>query len=317
MQHTLQLHPVVDLSPFLSDGTLVALNVGPDAQLYAVIAQKPVDDREITASGSSFAKPVPSVPQTYRVLAFRDCDTTLDIKVIDERFNIQDVQPLPGGELLLVSRRSHRRGPADFDRNGRVYRPDGRLVRELLLGDGIADVQATRSGLIWTSFFDEGVFGNYGWDHPTGSAGLVAWNPADECVYEFKPTRGLDSIDDCYALNVESDSNTWLYYYTRFPLVRLRDWRIESYWEMPVHGSGAFAVASGLALFAGSYDDRERCRLFELTPDRVREVSEFGLVDHSGAELVPERVVGRFDALHLLQRGRVYRLNIETAASLQ
>jgi hypothetical protein len=162
MKRTLQIHPLLDLSPFLSDGELVALNVGPDAQLYAVIEQKPLDYREIAASGASFAKTIPSLPQAYRVLAFLESDLTLDVQVKDERFTIHDVQPLPRGELLLVCCRSHYRAPRDFDKNGRVYGPDGELARELLLGDGIATVQTTDSGLIWTSFFDEGVFGNYG-----------------------------------------------------------------------------------------------------------------------------------------------------------
>ncbi|WP_176444820.1 hypothetical protein [Paenibacillus herberti] len=40
--------------------------------------------------------------------------------------------------------------------------------REFLLGDGIQSVQVTDKGIIWTSYFDEGVFGNNGWDKPIG-----------------------------------------------------------------------------------------------------------------------------------------------------
>jgi hypothetical protein len=310
MNRTLQLHALVDLSPFLSDGELVALNVGPDSQLYAVIAQKPLDYREIAASGAGFTKTIPSHPQTYRVLAFFVSDVTLDVQIKDERFNIHDVQPLPGGELLLVCCRSHYRAPADFDSNGRVYGPDGKLTRELLLGDGIAAVQTTASGLIWTSFFDEGVFGNYGWSQPVGAAGLVAWSPGGERVYEFSPGGGLDSIDDCYALNVESDSRTWLYYYSGFPLVLLQDRRIEAHWDVPISGSRAFAASASSALFSGGYKEKDTCDLFELEPGRVRAAGDFRLVDETGDKLVPERVIGRGGALHFLRAGRVYRLDL-------
>jgi len=310
MNRTLQLDALIDLSPFLSDGELVALNVGPDSQLYAVIAQAPLDYRETAASGASFAKTIPSRSQTYRVLAFFESDVTLDIQIKDERFNIHDVQPLPGGELLLVCGRSQYRAPGDFDRNGRVYGLDGKLAGELLLGDGIAAVQTTDSGLIWTSFFDEGVFGNYGWNQPVGGAGLVAWSSGGERVYEFSPGGGLDSIIDCYALNVESDSTTWLYYYTEFPLVLLRDRRIEAHWDMPIRGSGAFAVSPKLALFSGGYKEKDTCHLFELEPGRVCAVEDFHLADEAGDKLVPERVIGRGGALHFLRAGRVYRLDL-------
>ena len=82
---------------------------------------------------------------------------------------------------------------------------------------GIEDVQVTESGIIWTSYFDEGVFGNRGWNDPIGKNGLVAWNGLGEKIYEFLPTTELGEICDCYALNVISDREVWLYYYTEFP----------------------------------------------------------------------------------------------------
>lgn len=31
-------------------------------------------------------------------------------------------------------------------------------------------------GRIVTSYFDEGIFGNFGWDQPLGASGLVVWD---------------------------------------------------------------------------------------------------------------------------------------------
>jgi hypothetical protein len=53
---------------------------------------------------------------------------------------------------------------------------NGTLIKEILLGDGIKDMKVTDKEVIWTSYFDEGVFENYGWDEPIGSCGLPAWN---------------------------------------------------------------------------------------------------------------------------------------------
>jgi hypothetical protein len=312
---SLQLAPIADLTPYLGDSELVALNVGPDLQLYAVIALNKLDYRIEASTGFSFAKTTPDSPQAYRVVALHDGTLTLDVRIASERFNIHDIQPLPNDELLLVCCRSCYKGPDDFERNGRIYSSTGELVREVLLGDGIQRVQTTSSGTIWTSFFDEGVFGNYGWSNPVGSSGLVAWDTHGKKLYEYEPAEGLDSICDCYALNVESESSIWLYYYTEFPLVHLRDHTIEAHWDIPVRGSGAFAVSNGFALFAGGYDKRNEYHLFELGRDgNINELTRLMLIDENKQRLHAESIVGRSDALYIVRGNQVYRCDVRLAA---
>jgi hypothetical protein len=306
---------VASLAPVIGDGEIVAFNVGPDRVTYLVVALKPLDYRIEQPGWASFAKTVPEQPQRYRVVGLSGSQTVLDVVIEGERFNIHDIQPLPN-ELLLVCARSYCKGQDDFERNGRVYTRDGKFAREILLGDGIQSVQATSKGVIWTSYFDEGVFGNYGWQSPVGASGLVAWDSAGNKVYEFQPRDGLDSICDCYALNVESEEDVWLYYYTEFPLVRLRRREIESVWKMPLGGSGAFAVSRGHALFCGGYKDRDTYQLFALgknaNPDLLAKV-EFR--NENGSKLVADRVVGRTDVIHLLSDGHFYQVDVQAALS--
>lgn len=311
----LQLSPIAELTPYLSEGELVALNVGPDLQIYAVIALNELDYR-YESSGGSFAKIKAESPQSYRVIAFKDGNVALDLRIINEEFNVHDIQPLPNHELLLVCSRSYYNGPEDFDKNGRVYSSDGKLAREILLGDGIQSVQTTSNGVIWTSFFDEGVFGNYGWNNPVGASGLVAWDSSGNKLYEYQPTDGLDSICDCYALNVESDASTWVYYYTEFPLVHLRNQQIVEHWQVPIAGSNAFAVSQGMVLFSGDYNQRDTYHLLELGPNgSTNEVSTINLIDPENQPFVAESVFGRFNALYLFRNSRVYRFDIELAAT--
>lgn len=313
---SIRLAPVANLIPIVGAGRLVALNVGPDSRLYAVVALQELDYRKQSKTGVSFAKTRPKTPQSYRVVAFHDGRITLDVHIDDEQYNIHDIQPLPNDELLLVCSRSYFRGRNDFDKNGRIYSFNGKLVREILLGDGIHRVQTTSTGDIWTSFFDEGVFGNCGWKNPVGSSGLVAWDSVGNKLYEFQPADGLDSICDCYALNVESDSSTWLCYYANFPLVHLRDREIESHWTVPVNGSHAFAVSCGFALFSGGYDERDAFHFVELSPDGTsQEQAKFKLTDEVGHPLVAELVFGRFDSLYLVCDHQVYRCDVEMAAA--
>ncbi len=313
MKRTLRLTPVACISSFIKGGELVAFNVGHDGTAYLAVALKPLDYRIEKRSGASFPKTIPDQPQTYRVVGLRGNQPILDVVIEGERFNIHHIQPILD-ELLLVCGRSYYKGADDFEKNGRVYSRTGKFVREILLGDGIQDVQTTAKGVIWTSFFDEGVFGNYGWSIPVGASGLIAWDAVGEKLYEFQPSGGLDSICDCYALNVESEEDVWFYYYTEFPLVHLRSYGIQSIWKMPLGGCHAFAIAGNHALFRGGYKEKVAYSLFSLdNSGKVSLISEIELRDEFGKQLKAENVVGRGNAIHFVCKENLYRLDVQGA----
>lgn len=312
MATPIQLSPMCSIGDQLAGGELVALNVGPDGLVYLVVAHRPLDYRT-SMVGASFSKTRPSGPQRYRVIGLRENEVVLETLIEQEAFNIHNVQPL-GDKLLLVCCRSMFRGQGDIDHNGRVYSRSGVLKRQFILGDGIQSIQATSRGEIWTSFFDEGVFGNYGWTHPIGASGLVAWNSAGQKLYEFEPTGNAGAISDCYALNVTSDSDVWCYYYTNFPLVHLRERQIVSTWRVPVHGSHAFALAEGYTLFAGAYREPDVLSLVQLQKDgSALDRGKFGVLDAAGDPLRLERCVGRGEYLYVLSGSQLYRLGVREA----
>lgn len=314
MKKTLIIHPIADLTPFLTFGNLVALNIGFDKQLYVVIALKKLNYRFEHSGGASSPIIIPDEPQTYRIITLKEVEVISDILIDHERYNIHDIQPLPDDEFILVCCRSDYRGPDDFDINGRIYSYDGVLTREILLGDGIENVQSTSNGLIWTSFFDQGIYGDRGWGNPIGSTGLIAWDSQGNMKYEFKPRDGLDMISCCYALNVESDFSTWLYYYTDFPLVHLYDKRIKSHWTIPLKGSCAFAVSRGYALFQGGYDDRDSYYLFDLRNSNVAQLmSTIVLNDENDKPLLADGIIGRFNSLYIFHDQKIYRCDVEMA----
>jgi hypothetical protein len=313
MKRSLKLTPIASLTPLIGDGEVVAFNVGHDGVIYLVIALRPLDYKIEQPGWAIFAKTVPEQPQNYRIVGLDGPQPILDITIEGVRLNVHDVQPL-ADELLLVCGRSYYRGPDDFDKNGRVYTRSGEFVREFLLGDGIQSVQTTPGGVIWTSYFDEGVFGNFGWNNPIGSSGLVAWDSAGNKQYKYQPSADLDAIADCYALNVESEDDIWLYYYTEFPLVRLHCREIKSFWKMPLAGSTAFAVSKKYALFRGTYQHRDTYQLLFLDPKGdAALVAKIELQDVYGDKLVAERVVGRADAIYLISGGLCYRILVQEA----
>lgn len=311
---TLRLTPALSLAPWVSDGELVAFNVGMDGLVYLVVALKSLEYRTEQRGWASFAKTVPTQPQDYRVVALRGRDVDLDVLIEGERFNIHDIQPLRK-ELLLVCCRSYYRGPANFEKNGRVYTRDGRFTREILLGDGIKSVQVTSAGIIWTSYFDEGVFGNYGWPTPVGSSGLVAWDHAGNKMYEFQAPGARLDICDCYALNVATEEDVWCYYYTEFPLVHLQDRKVKSLWKMPLGGSDAFAISGEHALFRGGYKDHDSYHLFSLGREgQVKLVKIIELHGQDGVKLTASWVVGRGTTIYLVSNGFLYRMDVQAVA---
>ncbi len=127
-----------------------------------------------------------------------------------------EVDIFSDGTVLIVQSRCLKDGN-DVERNARRYNPNGQLVDAFTLGDGIQQVQIDESDTIWVSYFDEGIFGNFGWDDPLGSDGVVAY------TIHGKRLWGASNfgIVDCYALNVVSSQEVYFYYYDDFYLVKL------------------------------------------------------------------------------------------------
>ena len=77
-----------------------------------------------------------------------------------------------------------------------VYDRRGRLKKPLDLGDARNDMQATPSGHIWVSYFDEGVYGRGVGSHQ----GLVCFDSAGNPIFkyfDFAEQNDQPFIDDC------------------------------------------------------------------------------------------------------------------------
>lgn len=291
------IHPLPArcLAELDGEGELIAFGIGPDRAVYALHAL------------SAFGPGRP--PRAYRVRAWLDGQCLLDTRIENEPHLLYALQPL-GADLLLICVPA---GRSAGTLNGRVYSREGRLLREMALGDSIEHVQTTLKGAIWTAYFDEGVFG----DDPVSAHGLAAWNAQGECVYRYQPDlAGLDSICDCYALNVADDRETWLYYYTQFPLVLLRGHRVVRYWNVPIAGAHAFAVHGEHALFTGGYREHAQLALLRLGEAAQCDLlARFAPCDADGEALPAGRFHGRGDALYFHAAGRIWAVDVGEAVA--
>lgn len=230
---------------------------------------------------------------------------------------IPRVQMFPNDEILVVAPRCWKFQDGSHELNARVYDAGGNLKREFLLGDGIEHVQTDRKGNIWVGYFDEGVYGNYGWGNSNdrlGAAGLSCFNDKGEKLWDFQPPAGCDPISDCYALNASKDG-IWTYYYTGFPLVRIgADWRTRA-WNTQTAGGREFAVHDRNILHYGGYGEhRTDCKLLRLGQNSVDVAAEVVLILPDGVELSKATVIGRDNKLHVFYEDDWYVFSADSVS---
>ena len=173
-----------------------------------------------------------------------------------------------------------------------------------------------RAGL--AGYFDEGIYGNYGWgqaesEPPVGAYGIVQFSPELKQAWHYPHYTAVgpwEPVNDCYALNV-ADACTWACYNSDFPVVCIRDGTVTA-WHNHIKGAEALAVAgSRVALFGGYGPDHDRLALTELGAGRARLAGEYRVVLPGGQPLPPgTQVTGRGPLLHFLADSNWYQLDI-------
>jgi hypothetical protein len=307
-----RLDPVIDLSEAIKGSEVVGFMLGPQEEAI-VLAATPGDastalGRHGEAGGPSFADASAKRRYEASLIVVRDGNVSCrELTGLTRAFPI--VQPLPDGETLVVGSRAERTNEG-HDLNAAVYSAEGVLVREFLLGDGIEDVQTSVDGVIWVSYFDEGVYGNYGWGEPDGpppigANGLTRFDRLGAIEWEFDPPAD-QAIDDCYALNV-ANGVAWAYYYSSFPLVRISGDEIET-WTTPVGGARAVAIRGDTTWLVGGYgSDRTRCVVCRFGKGQLVEQERFTLTTASGELSRAARIAARGQSIYALDGTTLYR----------
>ncbi|WP_099517388.1 hypothetical protein [Paenibacillus sp. BIHB 4019] len=246
---TVTLQPYADMSVHMEGFEVVSAQLGGDECVYVLLVNR-IPKRIRGMHVPSALKET----YTYKVLVIED--NYMEAVVIEgQHFNYHYVQPLRN-KLLLVGARCTYYGLDRYDLNAKVCDYKGETVREFMLGDGIQSVQVTEKGTIWTSYFDEGVFGNNGWNHPIGAQGLLAWDEHGNKIYEDHTSN----IADCYALNVVNEQEIWFYFYTDFLLGRISGGPGQAkvtYMNPNISGSAGFCTDGYHFLFDGGYGKHE------------------------------------------------------------
>lgn len=184
-------------------------------------------------------------PGILRFLHFHFADERVTrLPIPETEMHVPLLVPFVDGRLLLLSPRVDLETRRD---NATVYDPAGRPLASFRTGDAVADVQVTATGNIWVSHFDESV------------RTLDCYSATGEQLFRYgkqPPAGNLPGMLDCYALNVASERDVWVYGYPDFPLLWLRDHQRAGCWDASVvRGSHAFAVDGERVLVAGQYPE--------------------------------------------------------------
>lgn len=306
---------------------LINVSVGPAGEVVAVWASpeaRAASCARLTApNGVRYSPTVLDPPVTVHVTTY-DPDPVQTVAITDLTVPNPHVQPLPGGRILLVSPRCRWYGDsaghdADHraDRNAVSYHSDGTRAGEGVLGDGIGRLATTAAGRIWAGYYDEGIYGNFGWGgpdgpRPIGAPGLVGFDEDFARVWPSAEDRfGLG--DDCSCLNVAGDT-LWAGY--SGGVVAVRD-GVRTTWRSDDGGRGYGLLvdepAGRIALFSALGRGRdERLRVGDLD-DYAGEITwqqPRSLLLPDGSALPPSYVHGRGATMHVVTGTDWYRLDL-------
>ncbi|WP_130335422.1 hypothetical protein [Micromonospora kangleipakensis] len=187
------------LTPPKSGDVLVTASVGPSGEAITLWAD-PAAQRSLLKP-SRLDESCANQPVSARVV-IQSSSTTTVTALADLDLPFCQVQPLPGGQILVVATRG---GTAV------IYDADGVPLRRGSVSDGIEHVLTTPAGRVWIGYFDEGVYGN----DPVGHHGIVRYAADLEPDWMYPYDTGFGPVDDCYTLNVEGET-AWSCYYSGF-----------------------------------------------------------------------------------------------------
>ncbi|XMB85377.1 hypothetical protein RJG79_08080 [Mycoplasmatota bacterium WC44] len=248
----IKLNLLLDLSNLIKDSHFYKVYIGYDKKMYLlVINKKEHEEREV---------------YNHDMYIIQNKSILLHIEIHNLLSKYTIVQPYGIDKILLVKPRTFK-----DDNNAKIYNYNGELLHQFNLGDGIEKTIVTDKGEIWTSYFDEGVFGS-----TIGKNGLIKWTEKGKPIYKYNG-KGDYRIDDCYALNI-SNNITWFYAYDKFMVTRINDNKL-SYFDCNIRGANFLINHNNFILMNGGYNNRNELILLKFYNSKLVVHQTFQLID--------------------------------------
>jgi hypothetical protein len=292
------------------DGRIILLTISADTAGRYPLERDPRGERWYFANGR------PTAPFEASAIIVNDAGTRrIRLPVLTACF--PHCQLLPDDEILVADSRCDVLNGRD---NAFVYGPDGRLRRSFPLGDGIEHLQTLPDGQIWVGYFDEGIFGNIGWEskpwvRKAARSGLACFEHLEGRLrWRYHCPPDGEHIGDCDALNATPEG-TWACTYANYPLTFIRPDGGLRYWSNSVPGTQSLVVAGPDLLFwdGGALpEDEVRAVIQRVVGDELvmRNEVKLTLPDGSPLDGRTATVQGRGRYLHVLHGTEWHRYDL-------
>jgi hypothetical protein len=284
---------LLDTRTLAPDRHVLDVSVGPGGEVVALSAEQPIYriERRKHARGVYHVPVLIPRVRHYRIHRLSSLSwASTDLPETEELF--ERVRTLSRGRWLLV----HSWLCGSAEQNVSILDADGSQQSTFSIKRGYSQVHTTADDHLWVGYNDEGVY-KYGSFGQAGAACLDLEGHSLIRFIDIAKQHDLPTIDDCEAINVDGNDVVWLYYYGKYPLVRLVNGRFDRIWhDFPVTWARGFAVSVDQALFAGSY--RYPGLLFHVDLE-TRAVQKRQPVDQQGQPIRFISAIGRGAYLYL------------------
>lgn len=287
------LKPIVHLNNILESNHIVDFTIDFNNTVFLLTIIKKKSNSE-------------NLTNTYDVFKVEGCDIVHQFYVKDINIDLHFIRVVDD-KYLLASSRCEYYDEDNIEKNILILNERGTIIDELIFGDGIQDIKVEQSGVIWTSYFDEGIFGNYGWLNPIGISGLRSWSYKGEKLYEYE---GEYCISDCYSLNIDAHNNKLFYFYTEFYLGKINGDKI-NYYSINVSGANTIAINEKFMVSDSGYGSTNFI-LHSITEDKVLKVLEFELESVEGERSIKIiKSIAYRDRILLLADEKIFMFKID------
>ncbi len=236
-----------DIGKVRQGRALLAFDIDHNGHVWFIFARDDAASKSVPDGVVEIPEGDPTPITPFQVVELAQGRTVLDIDIASPLEDLSSVNPL-GDQVLVAWGRAEELDQGEWERNALVYDRDGTLRRSLHLGDAIEDLQVGEDGCIWTTYTEEGYFGD-----SAGSGALVAWDAGGSRLYSLNDDAELRIGDDMLALNLPSAQDCWFIHCRIGSLVWLHDRRLAGQWFLAGSIGKAIAVEGDDVLIAGSW----------------------------------------------------------------
>ena len=258
------------------------------------------------------------------LLVIQDDRAREDIFITDIDFTFPVFDVFPDRRVLIAASRCAWGMGDKYLLNGLIYDPKTGERTLFLAGDGIESLAINSKSHIFISYYDEGVFGNNGWEgqgiEGPGVGGVTCFDDTGEVLWQHNKTANMEDgsfISDCYALNV-SGSDAYYYFYTDFLLAKTNSKFETTLWRTSMSGCHCFAISRDAILFSGQYDDDlgNEFYLMRRTPNKLTRQTKIYAKLSKGYMSDPSQTIGRGWNIHYFNKDGWFRGSIYTLLQL-